>query len=296
MKNKILLLICFILLVIYIMSFYKKETHFSLSEPTMVKLKISDSIVDLELEEYIIGVVAAEMPALYEIEALKAQAVASRSYAISRINSNDNDYHLVASIDNQAYNSIEDMQVKWKSDFSDYYEKIKQAVYETKNIVMKNNNEVICAYYFSTSNGYTEDSQTVFGNYLDYIHSVEISLDKRTKNFEKTISLSKDEFCNRLGINCNTIIIEDIKRNNTSHVENITINNQFFKGTEFRKLLGIRSTDFDISVSDYVVITTRGYGHGVGMSQSGANELAKQGYKYQDILHYFYNNIQIEEI
>ena len=108
------------------------------------------------------------------------------------------------------------------------------------------------------------------------------------------IKMSVNDFLDKLGISSSKIESIDIDRSDTGRAKYVTINNQKFKGTKFRGLLGLRSTDIDIKVNDdYVYINTKGYGHGVGMSQYGANEMAKEGYNYEDILKYYYTGVEI---
>lgn len=297
MKNKILIIIIMCLIFIYItMCFSKKETFFLPNNEVQVRLKIDEEIVSMNLENYIIGVVAAEMPALYEKEALKAQAVAARTYALYKIEKNDQEYDLTVSVNNQMFNDETTLKEKWAEKYTEYYLKIKDAVEETRNLVLKSNGEIICAYYFSTSNGKTENAVNVFGTTLDYAFSVDSKWDKKVKNYEVTTNYEKSTFCQLLNIDCQNINISNIKINDTNHVDNLQVNNKLFSGIEFRKLLNLRSTDFDIEVEDKVYITTRGYGHGVGMSQNGANEMAKEGYSYEEILMHYYKNTTIENL
>lgn len=299
MKNRYLLILILILSIIAISSFWKEKTTFCDNSEDMnivIKNKDTDEEKEINLEEYVIGVIAGEMPASFDEEALKAQAIAARSYAINKINTSTTSYDVLTDITNQVYITIEQMQEKWGNDFNYYYEKIKNAVDATKGLVMTYDGEVISAYYFSMSNGYTEDVAAVFGGEKDYLVSVESSWDKNVKNFTVLTTISKKEFCTKLNIECNNIVINKIKRSDTNHVETILINNKEFKGTEIRSLLGLRSTDFTIEIDNDIKITTNGYGHGVGMSQYGANEMAKLGYTYDEILKYYYKNIEIEKI
>lgn len=298
MKNRNLIIAVIFLSVIAILSsFDKKETVF-LNEEKTVTIKNNETKEEksLELEEYIIGVVAGEMPASFEIEALKAQAIAARSYAMNKINTSDETYDLVTDVTNQVYITTDEMKNKWQSEYDYYYEKIKNAVLETQGLVMKYNNEIISAYYFAMSNGSTEDVSLVFGESKDYLQSVDSSWDENVKNFTVETNITKEEFCKKLDISCDDIIIKDIKRSETNRVNEITINNKKFKGTEVRSLLNLRSTDFDIEINESIKITTKGYGHGVGMSQYGANEMAKNGSTYEEILKHYYNNIEISKI
>lgn len=299
MQNKYLIVVIIILSIVAIISSPKKsETAYFNDEEIEVTIKDSTSNEEtkLNLEEYIIGVVAGEMPASFEVDALKAQAIAARSYALSKINTATTSYDLLTDVTNQVYITTTDMQEKWGSDYEYYYNRIKDAVLETKDLVMEYDGEVISAYYFAMSNGYTEDASLVFGETHDYLESVDSTWDENVKNFEVTTTFSKEEFCEKLSLDCSNIAIENIVRSATNRVNSITINNQEFKGTKIRSLLNLRSTDFDIDITDKVTITTKGYGHGVGMSQYGANEMAKKGYTYEEILNYYYKGIDIVKI
>lgn len=298
MKNRNLIIVVIFLSVIAILSsFDKKETVFLNEEKTVtIKNNETKEEKNLELEEYIIGVVAGEMPASFEIEALKAQAIAARSYAMNKINTSNETYDLVTDVTNQVYITTDEMKNKWQSEYDYYYEKIKNAVLETQGLVMKYNDEIISAYYFAMSNGSTEDVSLVFGESKDYLQSVDSSWDENVKNFTVETNITKEEFCKKLDISCDDIIIKDIKRSETNRVNEITINNKKFKGTKVRSLLNLRSTDFDIEINESIKITTKGYGHGVGMSQYGANEMAKNGSTYEEILKHYYNNIEISKI
>ena len=135
----------------------------TLDSTISIKINKNNEIKELSLEEYIVGVVAGEMPASFDIEALKAQAVASRTYAMYKIENFDNLYDIETTTDDQVYITIDEMKSKWGNDYNKYYDKIKTAVLETKNLVMKKDNKIFKSYYFSMSNGYTEDSVTVIG-------------------------------------------------------------------------------------------------------------------------------------
>ena len=301
MSNRILLVITVILTIVLIVVSSKLDTTFfnTKAVPNInVKDTLTDKIEKMNLEEYIIGVVAAEMPASFSMEALKAQAVASRTYAVYKMQNSKNDFDVVTDVSNQSYITIEEMQKKWQEEFTKYYTKIKDAVSKTKGEIMTYNDEVIESYYFAMSNGYTEDVELVFNEEKDYLKSVESSYDNETlKNFSVDTEFNKNDFCQKININCNNIVINDIERSNTHRVNYITINNKKIKGTEFRKLLNLRSTDFEITIKDNIVdINTKGYGHGVGMSQYGANGLANSGKNYQEILDYYYKNIKISSI
>ena len=309
MKNRYLLLIIFILSIVAVNSSRGNKTSaFILDEPkleekqeTNLQISVKDvktnDINKMDLEDYVIGVVAAEMPASFAEEALKAQAIASRTYAVYKMNHSNREYAVLTDISDQAYITKEEMLAKWPNNFTKYYEKIKKAVDDTKNMVMMYDNEVIIAYYFAMSNGYTEDAALVFGNKTDYLESVDSNWDKDVKNFEVTKEISKEDFCQKLGINCKDIKITKIEKSPTGRVNSLIVNDKEFKGTTFRQLLGLRSTDFTISIAQEAIkITTKGYGHGVGMSQYGAQEMAKLGYNYEEILKYYYHDIELSKV
>ena len=299
MTNRILLIVIFCLSLILVFISSSKNTTFFYSKPTItIKDSKTNVISTVDLEEYIIGVVAAEMPASFNIEALKAQAIASRTYATFKMANTTAAYDVVTDVTDQSYITNEEMQAKWKEDYDIYYEKIKNAVNSTKGMVMLYNDEVIEAYYFSMSNGYTEDVSLVFSEDREYLQSVKSIYDnEELNNFQVTKQFNKNDFCQKLEIKCKEIKISNINRSNTNRVNTLKVNDKIFKGTRFRSLLGLRSTDFDIEIKNGIVeITTRGYGHGVGMSQYGANGMAKAGYSYEEILNYYYKNIKITTI
>lgn len=305
MRNKILFCIVLFLVPFAVISFKKDKTNFYLqenhkkSQDIIVKIKNSETneIKELPLEEYIVGVVASEMPASFCDEALKAQAVAARSYAIYKILNNKKDYDLVTGVTNQGYIDENKMKDKWQDEYNKYYSKIKKAVNDTKGEILYYNDEVVEAFYFSMSNGFTEEGSLVFKE-EPYLKSVESNWDNENiRGFRKDKIISKNEFCSLLKINCETIEIGNIIRSSSNRVNKIFINGKEFTGTEIRKILTLRSTDFFITVDpNNIIITTFGYGHGVGMSQYGANGMAKEGYKYDDILRHYYNDVKISRI
>lgn len=248
--------------------------------------------LNIELEEYLIGVVGSEMPASFNIEALKAQAVAARTYAIKTISDGGK---LTDTVKTQVYKDNNELKKSWGTGYNTYYNKVKKAVDETKGLIMYYNNEIINAFYHSTSNGYTEDSSYVFKEY-PYLVSVESPYDKNVSSYSKTINLTYEEVSNKLDIPVTSTSNIEIKRNSSNRVDKIVIDNNIYDGTKFRSILSLRSTDFDIILEENkITITTRGYGHGVGMSQYGANEYAKKGYTYDRILKHYYTGITIKK-
>lgn len=302
MKNKLLLMVVVVLSVILLgIVVNKKEQkveHKKEENLINVKNKDTEEVEQKDLEEYVLGVVAAEMPASFSYEALKAQAIAARTYAVYKMKNTKEEYDVIADVSNQAYITEEQMKEKWQQEFSTYYEKIKKAVKETEKEIMYYNGEVIESFYFAMSNGKTENVSAVFGESLPYLISVESKWDNETiKNYEVNTQLSTAEFCNKLNISCNSIVINNQIYDDTGRTKEITINEKQFSGTDVRKLLGLRSTDFTIEINGEIInIKTKGYGHGVGMSQYGANGMAKEGYDCYEILKYYYKDIEIKKM
>ena len=295
--NKKLIYIIVLLMPLTIISFFSKETNFIMKENKQnvdkyqINVETTDKLLTIDIEEYIIGVVAGEMPALFHEEALKAQSIASRTYLINHLENNDT---ISNTTDDQVYLTEEEMRNKWQEDYETYYNKIKNAVNATKDLIMYYDNKPIKAFYFSKSNGYTASSISVFNEQYDYLNSVESPYDQDNLN---VIELSKQNFCNKLNITCNKINITNMIKDQSNRVSKITINNKEFTGIQIRKLLSLRSTDFTFNIKDNSIeITTKGYGHGVGMSQYGANNMAKLGYTYEEILKYYYQNVEIDSI
>ena len=304
MKNKLLLMVVVVLTIILLIEIKtpKKEIQNNKNNNNQEEIKVKNiatgAIETKDLENYVIGVVAAEMPASFSIEALKAQAIASRSYAYYKMKQNNGNYDIIADVSNQAYINDDEMHEKWQEDYDIYYKKIKEAVDGTKNEVMTYDGQVIEAFYFAMSNGYTEDVVSVFGESLPYLKSVESKWDNNSlSNYEVNTQLSTEEFLKKLNLNNNIIVINNQIYDETGRTKEITINSTTFKGTEFRKLLNLRSTDFKIEVDNNIVnITTKGYGHGVGMSQYGANGMAKDGFDCYTILKYYYKDIEFQKL
>lgn len=264
-----------------------------------VKKNSNGEIINIPIEEYVIGVVAGEMPASFNEEALKAQAVASRTYALNHAELSKNDYDVTDGTQNQVYIDYDKMKEKWQDNYDEYLNKIKNAVLSTKGEVILYNNNLIDALFFSTSNGYTENSGDVFSTSKPYLVSVSSSWDEaESPVFNSTSEVTKKEFLFNLGLeNNNDIVISEIKKTNTGRMISLTINGKNFNSNEIKNIFNLKSTSFDINIlSDKVIFNVSGYGHGVGMSQYGANGMAKEGYNYQDILKHYYKNCEIKKI
>ena len=248
----------------------------------------------MDLEDYIIGVVAGEMPASFSLEALKAQAVASRTFALYKMESNK-DYVLSTTINDQVYLTQDDMKNKWGNDYEYYYNRVKEAVLDTEGEVLTYNGKLASTYYFAISNGYTDDALTVFQEDRDYLVSVESPWDKDYQSYTSLYTMNKSDFCSKLEITCGDIQVSQVNRADNHYVREVTINGKTFTGIQVFQKLNLKSTDFTItSKGDTVEIQTLGFGHGVGMSQTGADSMAKAGANYEEIIKHFYTDVEIK--
>lgn len=254
--------------------------------------RTNGEVLQIGLEEYLIGVVAAEMPASFNSEALKAQAIVARTYTLKLLESGRT---ITDDVSTQVYKSNSELQSMWKTSYNTYYNKVKNAVSATNGLCIKYNGSLIDAVYHSTSNGYTEDSVNVWGNSVPYLKTVTSPWDTSVSSYLKNVTIGFDKISNVLGFDFNSSSsIEIISRDESNRISRIKFNDKEYSGVEIRNLLGLRSADFDFNISDEGVnFTTRGYGHGVGMSQYGANEMSNAGYSYDRILNHYYTNVQI---
>lgn len=265
-----------------------------------VKREAKDTVEVVPFEEYIVGVVAAEMPVSFELEALKAQAVAARTYALKKMEQNINqEYDIIDTVSNQVYYDNEELKDKWQNGYKEKINKVKQAILSTRGEYMVYNDEIIDAFFFSTSVGKTENSEEVFSAKLPYLRSVESSWDAEVSPvFNDQATFSLNDFYSLLGLNYNDkVTVEVTKTTSTGRIKELKINNKKMTGSDVYKKLGLRSTFFTIyQNNNQITVNTKGYGHGVGMSQYGANGMAKTGYDYQEILKHYYQGIEIKKI
>lgn len=296
MKINYIIILILTIIAFYLIRSLDDNTSYFFDDKNVQEIVLSNNNNEkeiIEFNEYLIGVLACEMPASFELEALKAQAIASRTYAYYLINHNKN---ITTDTRTQCMLNKSQMKENWQNDFDLYYNKLLTAVTQTNNVVLKYDNEIIPAYYFSMSNGYTEDSKYVFNETKDFLKQVDSHYEENNKNFIKEMTFSKENFCSLLQIDCSYININNINRSSSNRVIDLLINDKKFTGVEIRKKLNLRSTDFDIKIGDDVKITTRGYGHGVGMSQYGAEGMANNGYTYKEILEHYYQGTTIKNL
>ena len=304
MIKKILLFSCIIILIPYIVVtifIRDDEITFNFSKNSMVRVydEQTKKVSNVPIEEYIVGVVAGEMPIDFEIEALKAQAVAARSYVMVHMERNlKKEYDVVDTVQNQVYLNKEDLKQVWQNSYTEKINKIKKAVLETKGEYISYNGKVAEALFFSTSPGKTENSEEIFKNKVEYLRSVESKWDEISPVYTTNKTYKLEEFYNLLGLEFNEKLnIEVTNKTSTGRIKNIKINNKEFSGSSVCSKLSLKSTYFEIIKYDNkVIIKNKGYGHGVGMSQYGAQGMALGGYSYIDIIKHYYTGIEIKKI
>jgi len=270
----------------------------------------SKELVEMPIEEYLIGVVAGEMPASFELEALKAQAVAARTLVVHQMREyggrgcNQKEGADVCSsyAHCQEWLPEERMRKNWGSSYEENYEKIKQAVMETKGRIITYNGKPIEVFYHSTSNGKTEDVREVFSSSLPYYVSVDSAGEEDAPKFEGSVTYTNQEFADifyskyKVRLNPDNLKSQ-IKINgytDSGRIRDLTVGGIRLKATEFRLLYGLNSTDITfIYNKNTITMKTKGFGHGVGMSQVGADRMAEKGYSYTDILKHYYKGVEI---
>lgn len=303
MKKAIITLLLIIFIPYIIVTLFIKNDdikfHFVSNMTVRVKRESKDRIDIVPLEKYVIGVLSGEMPVSFEIEALKSQAVAARSYVLKKMEQNYNEeYDVVDTVSNQVYLDEEELKTKFGDQYDTKIQKISQAVVETTGEYLTYNGEVIEAFFFSTSSGATENCEEVFKQALPYLRSVDSHYDEISPSYLETKQIKLSEFYQFLNLKYDEqLLVEIIKTTSTGRIKEIKINDQIFTANEIRSKLKLKSTFFSIEqINDDVIIKTKGYGHGVGMSQYGANGMAKEGYKYDEILKHYYSGVEIEKI
>ncbi len=259
---------------------------------------------EISVKDYLFGVVAAEMPALYNEEALKAQAVAAYTFALYRKNENaDKDYDLTDNhLSDQSYITKEEAVARWGENANAYSDKINKILNEVENYIITYNNKPILAVYHAISYGKTEDAQNIWGKDYPYLKSVASYGDKLCDGYITTLSLPQEKFKklleNKIDFSINSdITISNPECSNAGTVKAMKICNTEFKGSEIREIFSLRSSNFTIeNKNGNFDFTVYGYGHSVGLSQTGAEYMANGGSSFKEILTHYYKNCKIEKI
>ena len=276
-----------------------------------VYLSKEDKVVQIPVEEYIVGVVCAEMPANFGEEALKAQAVAARTFYYSKRQDNCKESHGGEICDTthcQVYINEEEALSKWsEKDRKDNYEKIKNAVKSTENQVLTYDNKILeYPEFFATSSGKTEDSVDVFNDNVPYLKSIDSPGEESAPKYSSSKEIKVSDFISTInksyrnsGLTEGGIKNQIKKLSDTEggSVKEIKVGNITLDGTAFRKLFDLNSANFTIEFEkNKVKIVCKGYGHGVGMSQWGAKAMAEEGKNYTDILKHYYTGVEVVKL
>lgn len=264
----------------------------------------TEKLMQLEMETYIAGVVAAEMPASFELDALKAQAVAARTFALKRMNvpnSNVKALHSDAQISTspttcQAWISDDEQRERWGKDYTKWHQKIIQAVTETAGEVLCYDGVLIDpVYHASCGGGATESAEYVWGNAKPYLVSVPCN-HPADQHSGVTMAISQAELMEKLDLQSNAVNVIAEERTPSNRLKTMLVGDNTIRGSELRNALGLKSTLIDwLIIGDQMIVTTNGYGHGAGMCQNGANYYAQLGYNYQQILQHYYRGAVVQK-
>ncbi len=287
----------------------EKNTQRGNTDQTIsVYFSTEEKTEELNFRDYIIGVVAAEMPVVFHSEALSALACAAATLARQSIekgadNTLDGAVISTDSTKHQAYMSVEQMKEKWGKDFNTYYQKLCDAVDKSVDYSITYENELIIAAYHAISPGQTETAGNIWGKDVPYLTPAVSDGDKICQKYMSEKTVSFEDFC-EITENEGAVLPEDKSQwfdsgeyTDSGTLKEIKIGGKSFSGSEIRELFSLRSAAVKMGInSEGVVFSVKGYGHGVGLSQYGADYLAKQGYSWQEILRHYYNGIEIEII
>lgn len=278
----------------------------------------TNQIEEISIDEYLYGVVSAEMPVNFEIEALKAQAIVARTYTIYKILQNSGKHEGADICDDstccQAWISMEDRIQKWRENTDESissnpdanWNKIVTAVEETKGKIITYNGEPINAFFHSNSGGMTEIPLNVWGGSgYPYLQTVSTYGEDAYTQYSSEVVISKKDFTKKISSKHSDFTIDFTDENQMKvleyteggRVKNIQIGNLQLSGVEVRNILGLKSANFNIAIEEEnIKFSVIGYGHGVGMSQTGADSLAKQGNTAEQIVCHFYSGVQLTQI
>lgn len=269
-----------------------------------VKFIETGKIKTVDKTEYLTGVLAGEMPASYQTEALKAQAVAAFTYAYSKKQKSTEKYDVTNSeTTDQKYLTYKERKEKWGKNFNKYENKLKQAVKSVDGQVLMYNGKPITAVYHAISCGKTENAKNVWGKGYPYLQSVESVGDLLSEDYLSTAEFSESEFAEilkKLNVNVSKEAknwVTEINKTSCGTVKTVTIGNKKIEGTKIREAFSLRSACFDLEYKNKVFkFTVKGYGHMLGLSQYGSNYMAKQGSNYKEILLWYYSNCNLGKV
>ena len=288
-----------------------KEYNYKQYNTIKVLHKNSNEIEELQLDEYLLGVVSAEMPATFDEEALNAQAVVARTYTIYSITHSNNKHGEADICDDstccQAWISKEDRMAKWEENVrEENWRKIQLAINNTTGKIITYNGEVIDAFFHSNSGGVTEVPVNVWGGTdYPYLQSVETAGEDAYSQFSSEVVVTKEELKNKILQKHSDFIIDyneqdcikPLEYTDGGRIKTLKIGNLNLSGVEMRTILGLKSANFEVTIEgDNVKFQVKGYGHGVGMSQTGADSMAKEGKNYEEIIKHFYTGVEIVDM
>lgn len=271
----------------------------------------TNTIEELKLDDYLYGVVSAEMPADFELEALKAQAVVARTYTIYKIIHNENKHGEAAICDDstccQAWISKDDRLARWEEGLrEENWNKIVEAVNSTQGKIITYQGEPINAFFHSNSGGETEAPVNVWGGTgYPYLQSVQTSGEDAYSQYASSATFTKADLEAKVKEKYPDLVIDwnaqdcmqILDYTEGQRVKTLKIGNVNLSGVEARSIFGLRSANFSFTIQgDQITFEVKGYGHGVGLSQTGADSLAKQGNNYEQIIHHFYTDVEIVDM
>ncbi len=274
----------------------------------LIQLLDGDKCVSIPLEEYIVGVVAAEMPASFEAEALKAQAVAARSYTLYRISSGVHGGCICSDPSCcEAWLSEEALREKWGGAFDTLYTRVKDAVADTESLCLSFGGEAILAAFHSSSDAFTEDSENVFRAVMPYLRSVSSpETEAEVPNFASSVHFTREEVSDTISRwdasasipASGGALITDAVRSESGRIIRAKLCGRDVSGAELRKIFSLRSAKMSWETGDDggMDFFCTGYGHGVGMSQYGAKVMARQGADCAEILAHYYPGTELVPI
>lgn len=274
------------------------EIPSKLSPFTVRVLRSSGEVEEVPLETYVSRVVASEMPANFEMEALKAQSLAARTYITGQLVNGEpvsDQADVNDTVEYQVYKNDNELRQQWQDSYQANMKKINQAVEETAGEILTYKHEPITAAFFSTSNGYTENAGDYWENEIPYLQSVESPWDQSSPKFNDQKIIGLDELQQTLGVS--SIAGTTLTKTQGNRVDEVKFGDKTFTGRQIREAFDLPSSDFTIAQKgNHIIFTTKGYGHGVGMSQYGANGMAKAGNTYKDIVKHYYKGIEISPL